>query len=86
MGEQVFFTVNAIAVGKPVLVLVMIVVAVLVRLVRRYFASVHVQTVLALFWKSNQECNKIVHDCVRYIFRQPFLLHAVFVQRGHEIR
>jgi len=33
VGEQVFFTVDAVAVGEPVLVLVMVVVAVLIQLV-----------------------------------------------------
>lgn len=86
MGEQVFFAVDAVAVGEPVLVLVMVVVTVLVRLVRRYLARVYVQTVLTLFRESNQERDEIVHDRVRYVFGQPFLFHAVLVQRGHEIR
>jgi len=85
VGEQVFFAVDAIAVGDPVLVLVMVVVAVLVRLVRRYLPRVHVQAVLALFRKTDQKSDEIVHDRVRYVLGQPFLLHAVLVQRGHEI-
>lgn len=51
----------------------------------RYLAGVHVQTVLAFLREPDQERDEIVHDRVRHVLGQPLLVHAVFVQRGHEV-
>lgn len=90
MGEQVLFAVYSV-VAAAVGVMTAVVVSVLLpRLVRRrrrrrYLPRVHVQSVLAFLRESDQERDEIVHNRVRYVFRQAFLLHAVFVQRCHEI-
>lgn len=81
--EQMFFAVHAAAVGVPLLMMVILVGPVRRR---RYLPGVHVQAVLALFREPDQERDEIVHDRVRYVLGQPFLFHAVFVQRCHEIR
>jgi len=78
--EQVFFAATA-SVSVPMRVVVLVRLA-----VRRYLARVHVQTVLALLRETDQERYEVVHNRVRYVFGQTFLFHAIFVQRGHEVR
>lgn len=90
MREQVFFAaVHAATVGVPVIVMRVVLVGLVRqrrRRRRRYFPGVHVQAVLALLREPDQERDEVVHDGVRYVLGQALLLHAVFVQRGHEVR